>query len=83
MEFRDISEKRTQQKEERREEIEARLLEALSEEPPPSMRQMASKVCRDRNDLYSRWSELCRAIVARHADYMRERAMKKRLAFKK
>ncbi len=82
-EFRAISEKRTQQKEGRLEEIKARLLEALSEEPPPSMRQIAAKVCRNRNDLYSRWGELCRAIAARHTDYVRERAMKKRLALKK
>ena len=77
-----IRKKRDRRREERLEELEAKLRAVLSEEPPRPLTQVAASLHRDRSELYRRWRELCHAITARHAGYRRERARKKRLALK-
>lgn len=81
-ECRAIKEKCARRKKEQLEELEAKLRAALSEEPPRPLTQVAASIHYNRHDCYRRWPELCRTIAARHTEYMKERARKKRLALK-
>jgi len=78
-EYRAIRERRAQGKEKRLEAMEAKLREALNEEPPRPLKQVADSLHRDRSELYLYWGELCRAIAARYIEYKKECARKKRL----
>jgi hypothetical protein len=81
-ECRAIREKSTRRRKERHEELEAKLHAALSEDPPRPLKQVAASLHYNRKDCYRRWRELCCAIAARHTDYRRKRARKRRLALK-
>lgn len=81
-ECRAVKEKRDRGRKERLEELEAKLRAALSEEPPRPLTQVAAGIHYNRHDCYRRWPELCRAVAARHIEYINERARKKRLALK-
>lgn len=81
-ECRAIKEKHARRRKEQLEELEAKLRAALSEEPPLPLKQVAVSIHYNRLDCYRRWPELCRAIAARHIDYVKECARKRRLALK-
>ena len=81
-ECRAIREKHARRRKEQLEELEAKLRAALSEETPRPLTQVAVNIHYNRHDCYLRWPEVCRAIAARHIDYVKECARKRRLDLK-
>lgn len=56
--------------------VKAILEVALEENPPPSMIEMSRRLDRSSSTLQARFTDLCRKVIVRHANYRKERQLR-------
>lgn len=74
-----ISERRAELRRKQFQEREAALQQALCEDPPRSIRQIAVKLGASMNVIRNNHPETCRLLVARYKAYRRDRAEKRKI----